>query len=102
MPRQVIGRILLVCAVLLAQQTALAHDFWHASGAATQQDSKSPEGKKLCDLHDLLGTVLGTVSAAAPQTGLLSFSDIGFFATPMLAAKSRALDAQSRGPPAFS
>ena len=102
MPRQVIARAFLVCAVLLAQQTALAHDFWHAAGQSGAAQSKNPDGKKLCDLHDLLGTVLGVVSVARPQINLLSFSDIGFFPSPMLAAKGRALGAQSRGPPALS
>lgn len=101
MPRQVIGRILLVCAVLLAQQTALAHGFWHASGAPAQ-GSKSPEDKKLCDLHDLLGNVLGAVSAAPPHTPLLSFSDVGFIAAASRAAARRPIAAQSRGPPALS
>ena len=102
MPRQIVARLLLVCAVLLAQQTALAHDFWHAAGQSGSTQSKHPDGKKLCDLHDLLGTVLGVVSVARPQIDLLSCSDIGFFPTPTPAAKSRALRAQSRGPPTLS
>lgn len=103
MPRQVVARVLLVCAVLIAQQTALAHDFWHASaGASAGQNSKNPDGKKLCDLHDLLGTVLGVVSAAPPQTNLLSLSDIAFFAAASSAAQNGPLVPQSRGPPAVS
>lgn len=103
MPRQVIARLFLVCAVLLAQQTALAHDLWHAAGAqAGAADSKSPTGKKLCDLHDLLGTVLGMVSAAAPHAKLLSLSDVGFVAGAYRAAQRRLLVPQSRGPPAVS
>jgi len=102
MPRQIIGRILLVCAVLLAQQTALAHDLWHASAQAGTAQSKSPDGKKLCDLHDLLGTVLGAVSAVTPQTALLSLSDIAFFAAPERATQSRFFSPQSRGPPSVS
>jgi hypothetical protein len=101
-PRLIVARLLLICAVLLAQQTALAHDFWHASGAAAQGDGKPAKGKSLCDLHDLLGTVLGAVSAAPPQADLLSLSDIGFIADPVHAAQRRALAAQSRGPPALS
>ncbi len=96
------ARILLVCAVLLAQQTALAHDFWHAAGAASAGDVKPAKGKSLCDLHDLLGTVLGVVSAAPPQADFLSLSDIGFIAGPAHAAQRRALAPQSRGPPALS
>jgi hypothetical protein len=103
MPRQIVARVLLVFAVLLAQQTALAHEFWHAAGAvAGAPDSKSPDGKKLCDLHDLLGTVLGAVSAAPPQTELLTLREVGFFAAAAAAAENRPLVAQSRGPPGRS
>lgn len=102
MPRQIIGRILLVCAVLLAQQTALAHDLWHANAQAGAAQSKSPDGKKLCDLHDLLGTVLGVISAVTPQAALLSLSDIAFSAAPERATQSRLLSPQSRGPPSVS
>jgi len=102
MPRQVIARVLLVCAVLIAQQTALAHDLWHASGGAASQDSKSPAGKNLCDLHDLLGNVLGAVSAAQLPVALLAFSDVDFVATAHRPAQDRPLVPQSRGPPAAS
>jgi len=102
MPRQVIARLLLVCAVLIAQQTALAHDLWHAGGGPAAQDFKSPAGKKLCDLHDLLGTVLGAVSVAQLPVALLSYSDVGFAAAVHTAAQSRPLAPQSRGPPAAS
>ena len=97
MPRQVIARVLLVCAVLLAQQTALAHDLWHATPHA-QKAGKA----KLCDLHELLGTVLGAVSVAVPQIDLLRLSEIGFAPAAAGAAESRALAAHSRGPPALS
>jgi hypothetical protein len=103
MPRQIVGRILLVCAVLLAQQTALAHDLWHANAAqAGASGSKNPDAKKLCDLHDLLGTVLGVVSAVTPHTALLSLSDVAFFAAPERTAQRRLLSSRSRGPPPVS
>jgi hypothetical protein len=101
MPRQVAARVLLVCAVLLAQQTALAHELWHASGAASQ-DSKSPAGKKLCDLHDLLGTVLGMAGVVAAQAELVCFSDVDFALAATRAAERRAVAPQSRDPPAVS
>ena len=103
MPRRIAARVLLVCAVLLAQQTALAHGLWHAAaGAAASQDGKPAKGGPLCDLHDLLGTVLGAVTATASQADLLSLSYVGFFADPACAAQRRTLAAQSRGPPACS
>lgn len=83
--------------MLLAQQTALAHDFWHSA-----QAQKAARGDKLCDLHDLLGTVLGAVSAAVPHTNLLSFCDIAFSPVAGSAAQPRALVPQSRGPPALT
>lgn len=71
------GRALLVVALLLAQQSALAHSVWHLGiagqpGVAAQsQDSSdsSPRSERLCDLHTALGTVLGALSsyAAAAQ-----------------------------------
>jgi len=102
MPRQIIARVLLVCAVLLAQQTALAHELWHAAGVQKAGEAGKPAKKALCDLHDLLGTVLGAVSVAPPLTDLLSLSDIGFFAGAWRAAERRPLAPQSRGPPALS
>lgn len=103
MPRQVVARVLLACALLLAQQTAFAHGLWHAAGATVaSEEGKPATGKPLCDLHDLLGTVLGAVSAAPPQLDLLSLCDIGFSAAAPAAAKSRALAAHSRDPPAVS
>ncbi len=100
MPRQVIGRILLVCAVLLAQQTALAHDLWHAAGGQSAADqSKNTKGKTLCDLHDLLGTVLGALSATPPCAPLLSFSETAFVVAVLPAPQIRPLVPRSTGPP---
>lgn len=101
MARRIVARALLVFAVLLAQQTAIAHELWHASGGASQ-DAKSPLGKKLCELHDLLGTVLGAVGVAKLPLALLSFCDVAFVDVVPAAAQSRALAPQSRGPPAIS
>lgn len=102
MPRQVAARVLLVLAVLLAQHTALAHELWHAGGAPSSQDWKGPVGKTFCDLHDLLGNVLGGVSVAKLPLALLSFSDVGFFPVTDRTAGTRPLAPQSRGPPALS
>jgi hypothetical protein len=89
-------------AVLLAQQTALAHDFWHAAGAASQGDAKPAKGKSLCDLHDLLGTVLGAVSSTLAAPRLLPPSVIRFCGDFAAFLQSRPLAAHSRGPPALS
>lgn len=99
---RLIARVLLVAAVLLAQQAAVDHELWHASGAPTAQDSKSLAGKKLCDFHDLLGTVLGAVSVAKLPLALLAFSDARFLPVSDRAAAGRPLAPQSRGPPRIS
>jgi hypothetical protein len=98
MPRQIVTRILLVCAVLFAQQTALAHDFWHA----TAQKTAPAKGDKLCDLHDLLGTVLGVASGLAISQESPILEQAGFQSIRAAWADSRPLAAQSRGPPAIS
>jgi hypothetical protein len=100
MPRQVATRIFLVCAILLAQQTALAHDYWHAASSPASQ--KAPRGDKLCDLHDLLGTVLGVASASAAAHEAIAPAQAGFHAVEQAWQDSRSLAAQSRGPPAIS
>lgn len=97
MPRQVISRLLLVGAVLLAQQTALAHDFWHATSP-----QPGGEAQKLCDLHDLLGTVLGVVSASSVPHELLALADPGFAAFAASLAYARPVSPHSRSPPPVS
>ena len=103
MPRQVALRVFLVFAVLLAQQAALAHQYWHASKAAVAADGTTPaKGDGLCDLHDLLGTVLGVATGPALGHEPLSFGDIGFASIALHWAENRPLAAQSRGPPLIS
>ena len=99
MPRQLISRLLLVCAILLAQQTALAHDFWHATASSA---SGEPGKNSKCDLHDLLGTVLGAVNAPLLSQEFLSLAEAGFAAAPALAAGDRPLSRHSRDPPLTS
>lgn len=86
--------------MLLAQQTAIAHDLWHAAKEHASQPA--PKGGKLCELHDLLGTVLGAMSAAAPLAELLSFSESGFTVAPLSAPQTRPPVPLSRGPPPSS
>lgn len=98
-----LGRVLLVIAVLLAQQTALAHDLWHAASPAAQ-GSKSPASKsgKLCDLHDLLGTVLGVASGTAQAPAFLALSQPGFICAAALVHEAALLVPHSRDPPLIS
>ncbi len=99
MPRRLTLRLLLVCAVLLAQQTALAHDYWHAASSSAAGELKK---NSKCDLHDLLGTVLGAVNAPRLCHEFLSLAEPGFAAAPALAPGHRPPSRHSRDPPLIS
>ena len=94
MPRQIALRIFLVFAVLLAQQTALAHDFWHATPKATTD--------KFCDLHDLLGTVLGVAAGTVSLPAFLALAEPGFMPPAVVKREAQSLTHHSRDPPLVS
>lgn len=97
-----LGRLLLVVAVLLAQHTALAHELWHAAPPASSEAPVPTKGAKLCDLHDLLGTVLGVADGvpAAPVPG--ATADGAPAARAASTLRIAALAPHSRGPPSLS
>jgi len=88
--------LLLAAALLLAQQSALAHDIWHASGAAKTQGQGG-----LCKLHDTLSTVLGTLDAPPPAGVLCALEDHAFISTAPAQPGLAAPLPSSRGPPAL-
>ena len=94
-----LGRLLLVIAVLLAQQTALAHQYWHAAKATVSADAKPPKGDRLCDLHDLLGTVLGVASGALQAPAFLARDEPDFTAAASGVGEAALLSFHSRDPP---
>ena len=98
MPRQVALRFFLVFAVLLAQQTALAHQYWHAAKAPAEKNQPA-KGDVLCDLHDLLGTVLGVAAGTLAQPEFLALSEPGFTAPAVAIREAPALTPHSRDPP---
>jgi len=101
MPRQIVLRLLLLCAVLLAQQTALAHQYAHAAKAPAEK-SQPIKGDALCDLHDLLGTVLGGASGASQGPELLALSESGHAAPAVAVREAHPLSPHSRDPPLIS
>jgi len=97
------GRALLVLAVLLAQQTALAHQYWHASKAAVSAEAQNPaKSDGLCDLHDLLGTVLGVASGGAQPLAFVSLSEPRFTSAAAVVCDAALLAPHSRDPPLIS
>jgi hypothetical protein len=98
-----LGRVLLIVAVLLAQHTALAHQYWHAGATSVVADGKTPpKGNLLCDLHDLLGTVLGVASGSAPAPACLAPSQPGFISAAAVIREAALLAPHSRDPPLIS
>jgi len=98
-----LGRVLLVFAILLAQQTALAHQYWHASSATLSADAKkAPKADRLCDLHDLLGTVLGVAGGAAQTPAFLALAEPDFAAITAIVREPALLAPHSRDPPLIS
>lgn len=96
-----LGRIILVLAVLLAQQTALAHQYWHAAKAPIEK-SQPAKGDTLCDLHDLLGTVLGIAAGTTAVPEFLALSEPGFTAPAVAIREALRLTPHSRDPPFVS
>ena len=97
-----LGRVLLVFAVLLAQQTALAHQYWHSAPKAAAEKAFPPKTDKLCDLHDLLGTVLGIAGGSTPTPQFLALAEPGFQAAPALVREAALFAPHSRDPPLIS
>src|ERR1700704_1159909 len=97
-----LGRIALILAVLLAQQTALAHQYWHAAPKVAAEKSLPSKGDVLCDLHDLLGTVLGVAGGVAPTPAFLELSEPRFTAAPAAVREAALLAPHSRDPPLIS
>jgi hypothetical protein len=97
------GRLALVLAVLLAQQTALAHQYWHASNAALSADAKkTPKADPLCDFHDLLGTVLGVAAGNAQTPAFLPLAEPAVAASTAVVHDAALLAPHSRDPPLIS
>jgi hypothetical protein len=102
------GRLLLVVALLVAQQGALAHDILHAvagvpaherAAAPGQSHGNQSQGSPLHKFHDALGTVLGGLNCV---TALLQLADVQpayFPATDFPAPSIAAPPPASRGPP---
>ena len=98
-----LGRVLLLAAFLLAQQSALAHQIWHLAGGAAQSAALGdlPKTNPLCEQHDALGTVLGGLSSSLALAALEELRPVHFPAANLPAASTPSLSPVSRGPPAL-
>jgi hypothetical protein len=96
-----LARFFIAAALLVAQQSALAHQIWHFAAAPAQHAAGAdPQGQDAGgDLHTALGAVLGALACAgaapdfkAPQVDAIPAAAL------TLAALAR-LAPSSRGPP---
>jgi hypothetical protein len=98
-----LARVLLIAAVLLAQHTALAHQYWHTAATSLAADGKtSPKSNRLCDLHDLLGTVLGVAGGTVQAPALLALAEPRFIAAAAVIREAALVTPHSRDPPLLS
>jgi hypothetical protein len=97
-------RLLVIAALLFAQQVALAHQVWHvASGsslAAAGSVADPAKGNPLCDQHAALKAVLGALNGQASLALLAELVPVLSLPTDIPAASLAALSPSSRGPPA--
>ena len=93
-------RLLVVVALLFAQQAALAHQVWHSAAKSKPAAEQGKKTNPLCEQHEALGTVLGALSGAALHSPAIEPAAIHFSAAAVPAARISLLSPVSRGPPA--
>src|SRR3954470_15981755 len=96
------GRVLLLFAFLLAQQTALAHAISHAADSEYKNSAGTKTGNPLCEQHAALGTVLGALGGARALASSAVPARLHFPAADSQAACLPVLPPASRGPPRLS
>ena len=100
---RILGRILLVVALLFAQTAGMAHELWHASTLAADSDGdvKTPKGSPLCDFHTALASVAAALSSAHNPPDASTQENACFIGAEPRAPRFSFLAAHSRGPPAL-
>jgi hypothetical protein len=100
-----LARYFIAAALLVAQQSALAHEIWHFAAAPAQHAAGAdPQGqvaggKGLCDLHTALGAVLGALGSADATPVFAAPGADPVPATVLSPAPAAPLVPSSRGPP---
>ena len=93
-----LARLLLLVALLAAQQAAIAHGLWHAAGGAPDQVPPAESGQ-LCDQHSAFGTVLGALGNALPASIAGPPRAAAVAALPRAGAPATPFAPSSRDPP---
>jgi hypothetical protein len=98
---KLLGRLLLVFALLFAQTGSVTHEIWHASSLAVDADSKAPQKSLLCDFHTALSAVLGALDGAHQAVPSHPQMAVAFVPADASAAGRSVLAPRSRAPPAL-
>jgi hypothetical protein len=100
---RVVRALVISLALLAAQHSALAHQFWHSavqSSPLTAADEGQDHGNSLlCELHAALGTVLGGLSGMQVPALLCDLSGTAFAALACPAPCVRGPAPAARDPP---
>jgi hypothetical protein len=104
MSLRVLARLFIAAALLVAQQSAIAHQIWHVAAPAQQATGVDPQdqdagGKGLCDLHTALGAVLGALGSADATPEFTAPQADAVPAAALSPAPSAPVPPSSRGPP---
>ena len=90
------ARLLIAIALLVAQQSALAHQIWHAG----KRDSQPTQGA-LCEQHAALAAVAGAVDCASPDAAVSAPDLTPYSQLELPTAPSPSRAPLSRGPPSL-
>ena len=90
------AHLLIAIALLVAQQSALAHQVWHAG----KQDSQPTQGA-LCEQHAALATVAGAVDCASHDAAIGTPHHAPFSQLELPTAPLPSRTPLSRGPPSL-
>jgi hypothetical protein len=96
---KLLGRLLLVFALLFAQAGAVSHEIWHATALSADGDAKTPKGNPLCDFHTALSAVLGAIHGGCGTVDAVAALDTAFISAGVTAPGFFLFASRSRGPP---
>jgi len=100
-----LARLLIAAALLVAQQSALAHQIWHFSAAPVQHAAggelrdTDAGGTPLCKLHTALGAVLGALGSADAIAEFTALQADAVAGAALSQAPAASVSPSSRGPP---
>jgi len=102
---KLLGRLLLVVALLFAQAVGVAHQVWHDAAPVVAHadeatgDGKAPQKSLLCDFHTALSTVLGAVDGGSHAGSPEVQPAVAFVGVDVSVTGRSSLTPRSRGPP---